>query len=86
MPVLKIQVKSMERTTLDKIPLNCEVIIDCIDCEKGIKNRIIDMGITEGEKIIPILKSPFGDPIAYLSKGTVIALRKSDCNKISVHY
>lgn len=86
MPVLKIQVKLMERITLDKIPLNSEVIIDSIDCVDGIKNRILDMGITEGEKIIPILKSPFGDPIAYLSKGTVIALRKSDCNKISVHY
>ncbi|HAM06670.1 MAG TPA: ferrous iron transport protein A, partial [Ruminococcaceae bacterium] len=43
-----------------------------------------DMGITEGEKIVPIMKSPFGDPTAYLSKGTVIALRESDCSKITV--
>ena len=67
----------MEKTTLDKIPLNCEVYIDSIECGNGIKNRIFDMGITEGEKIVPIMKSPFGDPTAYLSKGTVIALRES---------
>ncbi|WP_405355409.1 ferrous iron transport protein A [Ruminococcus sp.] len=76
----------MENTTLDRIPLNCEVFIDSINCGNGIKNRIFDMGITEGEKIIPILKSPFGDPVAYLSKGTVIALRQNDCSKIMVHY
>lgn len=75
----------MEKTTLDKIPLNCEAYIDSIECGNGIKNRINDMGITEGEKIIPIIKSPFGDPRAYLSKGTVIALRESDCAKITVH-
>lgn len=76
----------MEMTTLDKIPLNREAFIDSIDCAVGIRNRISDMGITEGEKIIPVLKSPFGDPIAYLSKGTVIALRQSDSSKIFVHY
>lgn len=76
----------MKKTTLDKIPLNSEVFIDSIDCVRGIKNRIFDMGITEGEKIIPVLKSPFGDPVAYLSKGSVIALRQSDCSKIVVHY
>ena len=54
----------MEKTTLDKIPLNCEVYIDSIECGNGIKNRIFDMGITEGEKIVPIMKSPFGDPTA----------------------
>ena len=38
----------MKKTTLDKIPLNCEVYIDSIECGNGIKNRIFDMGITEG--------------------------------------
>ncbi len=76
----------MEITTLDKVALNSEVIIEQISCSEGIRNRIFDMGITEGEKISPILKSPFGDPVAYLSKGTVIALRQKDCNKIFVHY
>ena len=47
----------MEKTTLDKIPLNCEVYIDSIECGNGIKNRIFDMGITEGEKIVPDRKS-----------------------------
>lgn len=72
----------MEKTTLDKIPLNCEVYIDSIECGNGIKNRIFDMGITEGEKIVPIMKSPFGDPTAYLSKGTVIALEKAIAVKL----
>lgn len=29
------------KTTLDKIPLNCEVYIDSIECGNGIKNRIL---------------------------------------------
>lgn len=46
--------------------------------------RILDMGIIGGAKITRLFSSPFGDPTAYLIKNTVIALRKTDSDKILV--
>lgn len=48
--------------------------------------RILDMGIIKGAKITRLFSSPFGDPTAYEVKNTVIALRKSDSDKIFVTF
>ena len=37
-------------------------------------------------KIMPIFKSPTGDSRAYEVRGSIIALRKQDANKIIVNY
>lgn len=42
------------------------------------------MGIIEGTKIKPVLRSPLGDPTAYEVRGTVIALRKEEAGKIYI--
>ena len=74
----------MKLTTLDKVPLNTVAVINTIKCSEKVKNRIIDMGIIENEKIVPIFKSPFKDPVAYLVKNTIIALRTEDSKNIFV--
>ncbi len=48
--------------------------------------RILDMGIIKGAKITRLFSSPFGDPTAYEIKNTVIALRKTDSDKIFVRF
>ncbi len=46
--------------------------------------RLNDIGFTKGTNIECVLKSPLGDPYAYLLKGTVIALRLKDAAKIEI--
>jgi ferrous iron transport protein A len=36
---------------------------------------MLDLGIIDGTEIEPLYKSPSGNPIAYLIRGAVIALR-----------
>lgn len=74
----------MEVTTLDKVPLNCVAVIQHIDSDEDIRNRIFDMGIMENETIIPLFRSPFKDPVAYYIKNTVIALRNEESQNIFV--
>ena len=74
----------MEVTTLDKVPLDTVAIIQHIDSDEAIRNRIFDMGITENEMIIPLFRSPFKDPVAYFIKNTVIALRNEESQNIFV--
>ena len=46
--------------------------------------RLSGLGIIEGTKIESLYKSPFGNPTAYLIRGTVFALRNETSEKIIV--
>lgn len=49
------------------------------------KIRLYDLGIIENTSIRVLYRSPFNDPTAYLIRGTVLALRKDDAEKILVY-
>lgn len=49
-----------------------------------IRRRLQDIGIIPGTLIKCIMKSPFGDPAAYSVRGAIIAIRRSDAEKILV--
>ncbi len=50
----------------------------------SMRRRLLDMGLIEGTKVECVQKSPAGDPIAYLIRGAVIALRSEDSSRIFV--
>jgi DtxR family Mn-dependent transcriptional regulator len=51
-----------------------------------LRRRLLDLGFTRGARVEPVLRSSFGrgDPTAYRVRGTVIALRKEQAEKIFV--
>lgn len=51
----------------------------------GIRRRLQDIGLIEGTEVECLQKSPAGDPIAYLIRGAVIALRSEDSSKILIY-
>ena len=59
-------------------------IIKKIEANENIKRRLLDIGLINGTQVECVLKSPFNDPMAYLIRGAIIAIRKNDCNKIEV--
>lgn len=69
---------------LYELPLNTVGIIDSLNCEGNTKRRMLDLGLIQGTKIIPIFKSPSGDPIAYEIRKTLIAIRKEDSSRITL--
>lgn len=52
--------------------------IECLHNTGSIKRRLQDLGIVEGTRVQCVHISPFGSPIAYGVRGTVIALRTED--------
>ncbi len=52
--------------------------------EGAIRRRLQDIGLIEGTLVECVLKSPGGDPVAYLIRGAVIALRSEDTGNILV--
>ncbi len=70
--------------SLDNIPLNVPVRIVSINSDFENCGMLAELGFTEGCEITPVHISPFGDPIAYFLRGTIIALRKEDAKNINV--
>lgn len=56
--------------------------ISSMDSCGELKRRLMDIGFIEGTKIKRLHSSPCGNPVAYLVRGTVIALRNSDSQNI----
>ena len=75
----------MKEIHLDNLPLGTYGRVETLNCEGAIRRRLLDLGIVQGTKILPILKSPSGDPTAFLIRGSLIALRKEDANFIIVN-
>lgn len=52
-------------------------------CAAGpMRRRLQDIGLTGGARVVCLQKSPAGDPVAYLIRGAVIALRREDSQYI----
>lgn len=50
----------------------------------SMRRRLQDIGLIEGTEVECLQKSPGGDPVAYLIRGAVIALRSEDSSKVLV--
>ena len=66
----------MKIENLSQLPLNQNGRIENVECNEGIKRRLLDMGLVKGTNIIPVLVSPSGEPRAFLVRGTIIDIRK----------
>ena len=60
------------------------VTVSKIDGEKGLKRRIMDMGITKGVDVHIRKVAPLGDPVEVTVRGYELSLRKADAEMILV--
>jgi len=51
----------------------------------SIRRRLLDIGLIEGTEVECLQISPAGDPVAYLIRGAVIALRSEDSSKVLIY-
>lgn len=72
--------------TLDRLPQGQEAEVVQIDetVQGFTRRRFLDLGLTPGARIVPELSNFFGDPRAYRVRGTLIALRRDQAEKIWV--
>jgi ferrous iron transport protein A len=58
------------------------LVVVSVDCEPAVRRRLCDLGLTEGCGIRPLYSSVFGDPKAYLVRGSVLGIRDRDAEGI----
>ncbi len=70
--------------SLSSLPLGNQARVRALKSVGAVRRRMLDLGLIENTLVIPLHKSPSGDPVAYLIRGAVIALRLEDASKILV--
>nr|WP_302014727.1 FeoA family protein [uncultured Akkermansia sp.] len=58
--------------------------IESLRMEGRLRRRLMDIGMIPGTRVECLERGPFGDPVAFLVRGTVMALRSSDLELITV--
>ena len=48
------------------------------------RERLFGLGVNRGAVMVRLFEAPCGDPTAFSVRGTVVALRRSDCERIIV--
>ena len=70
--------------TLNTIPEGGKVRVSRLLSSGSLRRRLLDIGLIEGTDVECLQRSPAGDPVAYLIRGAVIALRAEDASQILV--
>lgn len=73
-----------EQTPLSSLRDGESANVNKITASGSIRRRLFDIGLIEGTKVECLNRSPLGDPVAYLIRGAVIAIRKEDSDSILV--
>ena len=70
--------------TLNQLPMGARAQVVCLREGSPMRERLQDLGVTPGAQITAWMRSPLGDPAAFLISGAVIALRREDAAIIEV--
>ncbi len=75
-----------QELTLDRIHQGEMARVRALNSTGSMRRRLLDIGLVEGTNVECLQRSPAGDPVAYLIRGAVIALRAEDSSNILVEY
>lgn len=70
--------------TLDEMKTGESGRILRVDCERNLRRRLLDMGLTPKTKIMVRKIAPLGDPMELSLRGYELTLRKEDAKAIHV--
>jgi ferrous iron transport protein A len=68
--------------TVADLKLHENGIIQRVEGEGVLRDRLLDMGLTPGTKVYYRKEAPLGDPIEIGLRGYVLTIRKDDARKI----
>ncbi len=69
---------------LNHLPIGKKANVSTLTSDGTARRRMLDLGVISGTEIEPLYKSPSGNPVAYLIRGAVIALRSDVSDRIMV--
>jgi len=74
----------MKEVFLTQLPVGKSAKIFSLNAQGRVRRRLLDLGFIPGARVENVRCSPSGNPTAYLIKGTVIALRQEEADKLII--
>ena len=72
------------QNNLNDIKPGEHAIVCKLNTTGSMRRRLLDIGLIENTDVECVGCSPAGDPLAFLIRGAVIAIRSEDCNNICI--
>lgn len=69
---------------LDELRPTMDAVVIALDAVGAERRRLLDLGILPGCEVRAERTSPLGDPTAYLVRGGLVALRRSQARGVTV--
>jgi len=70
--------------TLDTIPIGHSVRVVAFQPKVPHLHKLLAMGVTPGVTVTMMRVAPLGDPVQVRLRGTLLSLRKHECQQIEV--
>lgn len=74
----------METKQLAELTPGQSAIVSAVVGNSRISTRLMEMGLVPGVAVEVLRKAPFGDPVQYRVRGTVISMRASEAAFVTV--
>jgi ferrous iron transport protein A len=71
-------------TTLDQVPPGAHCRITALTGPPALVQRLLELGLMEGEELTVVTRAPLGDPIEIESALTRLSLRKAEAAQVQV--
>jgi ferrous iron transport protein A len=71
-------------TTLDQVPPGSRCRIDSVDGPPALVQRLLELGLMDGEEVAVIARAPLGDPIEVEAALTRLSLRRAEAAHVHV--
>ncbi len=71
-----------QQISLNELKVGQSATVRQLLSDTSIRRRLQDIGLIEGTKVECVQRSPAGDPIAFLIRGAVIAIRNEDSSSV----
>ena len=72
--------------TLNQLPEGETARIESLGMEGRLRRRLMDIGMIPGTRVECLERGPFGDPVAFIVRGNVIAVGASGLEIINLKY
>ena len=80
-----VATKAMGKSmSLDQLPLGSKGRVTALGLEGAERRRLMDLGVSIGAEVEAVRRSPLGDPVAYQVRGSTVAIRKEQAQKVEV--
>lgn len=71
-------------STLDKLTVGQRARVECVTGSPGLVQRLLEMGLLDGEDVEVVRFAPLGDPMEIRLRDYCLSLRKSEAALVRV--